>query len=115
MPAPPPPSASQIARHETALRMRAERAHREAGMDETDLRRERLRLLHTGVSVAIVTSARAGDRDATAGAEGKKPPREAPDTASEISPPPTTRAPAREAWIRRDGQVFLRRSARGAR
>lgn len=42
-PAPPPPSASQIARHETALRMRAERAHREAGMDETDLRRERLR------------------------------------------------------------------------
>ena len=50
-----------------------------------------------GVSVAIVTSARAGDRDATAGAEGKKPPREAPDTASEISPPPTTRAPAREA------------------
>ena len=42
-PAPPPPSASQIARHETALRARAERAHREAGMDETDLRRERLR------------------------------------------------------------------------
>ena len=42
-PAPPPPSASQIARHETALRAHAERAHREAGMDETDLRRERLR------------------------------------------------------------------------